>query len=765
MKTNIFFLLLLLPYVLHGQSVDCQEYRTIIEKVEKALITEDYKTAILKLNAAREHCPEKSGEVDNMILSVFNAIENKRLEADREKKKAKDALTRFQVSFASYLTSEAQRAFNQEDIRLAWLLVIAALEKDPNNTKAKDLKSELPKYGAEYYIGVDDPRFEISPDSNYLSFFTKEVNDNLIFNLLELKGEKTHRTFSDSYNSPARFSLDGRYLVFYTHVADSKGTLNVLELKGEKTHRTFSDSRLYSDNYSPDSHHLAFFTQENTLNVLELGGKKTLRTFPECDEYSHSYSLDSQHLVFFTHGNILNVLALGKNNHLTFLNCYGRGRTIQFEEGDPYSFKSRKGYSFSLDNRHLVFFSQVSNYTGTLNVLELGREYKTQTFSNSYFNIDRDSYSYSPNSAHLVFYTQVTDGKGLLNVLDLGEEKKLRTFPESDSYIASHFSPDNRHLVFFTQVAEGKSTLNLLELEGENSHRTFPESDQKIHNDRNFSPDSRYLVFFTNVVEGKGTLNLLELTGEKKYRTFPESHKSNFSFSQDSRHLLFFTQVAVTKGMLNLLELEGENSHRTFFESDTFFASRFSPDSRHLVFYTQTDFDKHKLNVLELRGEKTHRTFLESHKNNFSFSPDSRFMVIFTKVFNGIDTLNLLELGGKKTHRAFPCSYTYNDKSREIYSHDGRHLAYLEDYRKTIVIFDLNSGKTLKKKNYFEVDDFKFLRNNYLLTISTNTTDENIIYKLINLDQMGSGYWNYLLKTDYFKPLTAKEKQDFGIID
>lgn len=92
MKVRSIFLLVTLPVVLLAQQNPCPQYDNIIKDVRTELRKSkgrNYKKAILKMNAAREYCPDKAREVDSMMVQIFTEIEKERLRAEQSEKKAK----------------------------------------------------------------------------------------------------------------------------------------------------------------------------------------------------------------------------------------------------------------------------------------------------------------------------------------------------------------------------------------------------------------------------------------------------------------------------------------------------------------------------------------------------------------------------------------------------------------------------------------------------------------------------------------------------
>jgi Tol biopolymer transport system component len=796
MKANIFLLLLLLPLFLPGQSDECARYDGMIKEAEQALRAEDYQTTLLRLNEAKIlGCHKKKfGRADELIRKLFKTMKTKNRKAKLVMEKAKDDPARFAIRFAAYLASEAETAFLREDIRLAWLLTVEALEKDPDNEKAQHLKQELPGYGTDFFLeAADFYGLQSSPDSAYSSFFTKEADGSYTLNVLELGVGKAPEIFPNSYNSlySGSYSPDSRYLAFYTNVADNIGTLNVLDLEGNEPLLTFPDStNFYGAKYSPDSRYLVFFTKEAdgsyTLNVLELGVGKAPEIFPNSYNsfYRYGYSPDSRFLVFFTNvaDNVgtLNVLELGGNKSpLTFPNC-----------GDYYD---EEWYCYSPDGRYLVFFTNPVDSKGTLNLLKLGEDKPPLTFPNSFLS----AYRFSSDSQYALFFSQGADQSRTLNVLGMEGNKPPRTFP---NVFSCRFSPDSRYALFFTdKVDHNTCTLNVLELEGNKPSRTFPNFDYRDHGDFDdwekfytyrFSPDGRHLLFFTREADKSWTLNVLGLEGNSPPLTFPYSEpfafededRDNHLFSPDSRHLAFFTREAGggqtwsewahkwedglftersdVSYTLNVLELGEHKPPLVFRNRGSSF--QYSPDGRYLLFFTNNNGPQNGvLNVLELGGNTSPRMFPDSYR--YHFSPDSRHLAFFTDVADWRKgDLNVLELGGNKSPLIFPNSYYYNCE----FSPDGRRLAFLAGDRATTKILDLDSKKIAQqiKNQYLVGEGMTFLNKDNLLVISRNPVTQNDIYKIINLERIGEGYWDYLTKERY-APLTAEEKRAYGIME
>ena len=101
-----------------------------------------------------------------------------------------------------------------------------------------------------------------------------------------------------------------------------------------------------------------------------------------------------------------------------------------------------------------------------------------------------------------------------------------------------------------------------------------------------------------------------------------------------------------------------------------------------------------------------------------------------------------------------------------IFQPDGRHLAFMAGDQATVSILDLDNKKVLQqiKNQYLVKGGMTFLEKNNLLVSSINPVTDNEIFKIINLERIGEGYWDYLTKERY-APLTAEEKRAYGIVE
>ncbi|MCB0532231.1 MAG: hypothetical protein KDD14_08530 [Saprospiraceae bacterium] len=743
-----------------------------MKRVERALAKGDYKMALLKLNAAREHCPEKGAAVDRKILEVFNAIEAKRLEAE-------EALARYNGSFAAYLTSEAQKAFAKEDIRLAWRLMEAALERDPENTLAQSLKAKMPEYSGEIILEtiesseqaglgqVYNRPFEIeptvSPDSSVFAFYTK-TDTSINLNVLKLGSALPPRVLANVSLYGYGFSPDSRFLLFFTGGKLSRDTLNLLALDslyGSYTsyntapgaYPTPGHYRHQEFLFSSDGRFLFFTTTSNTLCVLDLANRATPRIFSNVVAIGGiNYSPDNRFLAFTTFKSstesAFNVLELGSNAPPRI-----------FPRFPKPNFIGSYDYTFSPDSRFLTFFTG----SDTLKVLELESGAAPRAFPNCL----KSEFGYSPDGRFLTFFT----GSDTLNVLELDSEAGPRIYPNCQEEVYTYtgkfncrFSSDSRFLSFFTS----SDTLNVLELDSGTAPRIYPGCQNGSFS---YSPDSRFLTILSgpagnSKVSDNLTLYVLELdldtiTGTFSIVSLPQKMSQRekiICFSPDSRFVIFFTEPPVTinkQADLNLLELGKTTTPRVFPYCTGDFI--FSSDDQSLAFIANFDL----LNVMNLDNTAIVHIYdiisisSENHALlEFKFSPDGRYLFFL----NNNDQVNVLEIDSAAQRRIFPNSTSYQC------SPDSRFFTVANKEKKLIQVIDLISGQTIREINHqYPVETLEFLNDDYLMTQSINPVTGNYITKLIRLS-LGANYWDYYLNEKY-APLSKTEKRAYGILD
>ena len=133
MKILIFFLSTLIS--LHSLS-QCPEFDRLMQAADSLLKAEAYQDALNKLEAAREHCPEKSLLAGEKNQEVFDAIEGKRREAVQNAQRAQKA------------TLEAQQA-TEDALAQALAFRAGALPRIMLPTSLRVLEHKIRQYNKQ----------------------------------------------------------------------------------------------------------------------------------------------------------------------------------------------------------------------------------------------------------------------------------------------------------------------------------------------------------------------------------------------------------------------------------------------------------------------------------------------------------------------------------------------------------------------------------------------------------------------------------------
>ncbi|MGK0363051.1 MAG: hypothetical protein ACI85O_000092 [Saprospiraceae bacterium] len=743
----------------------------------------------------------------------IRASESEMLAKDNEKR-ANQNLVQANKRFASYLASEAEKAFEIEDIRLAYRLVEAAEQYDKNNEKVLGLKDLIPSYASQFILrGL---YHELSFDKKYLTFITKgKEGNNDVLHVLDLSKSFPPRSFENSDyksyheddSSRDSYSPDGKYLLFSTKgKGEDNSVLQVLDLSKSSPPRSFENSRKYR--YSPDGKYLTFFTTgkergNSVFQILDLSKSSPPRSFEKSISYNESYrySPDGKYLAFFTqrkegfgHQSVLQVLDLSKSSpprsfensfsesfsfdnndgyspdgkYLTFFTRgNGRGTSVLqvldlSKSSPPRSFEDshyKDRYGYSLDGEYLTFFTSGNGKgTSVLQVLDLSESSPPRSFKNS------QRYGYSPDGKYLTFFTEGNGrGTSVLQVLDLSKSSPPRSF-ENIAYKNYRYSPDGKYLIFFTKGKEGDSSvLQVLDLSKSSPPRSF-ENSISDEDSYKYSPDGKYLTFFTEGKDGSNfTLQVLDLSKSSPPRSFENSQKDNYS--PDGKYLTFFTRGKELDGgqLLQVLDLSKSSLPRSFEKS---YSNRYSPDGKYLTFSAKSkEGDYDVLQVLNLSKSSPPRSFENSYiSSGYSsdcYSPDGKYLTFFAKSKEGgYDILQVLNL----SKSSFPLSFENSKIYR--YSPDGNYLAFItkgkeSDY--SIQLLELESGKIIRTVGHQYKPELKFLNNNTILTTFENPISEESIYKIINFS-LGDNQqaFEYYKEKIYF-PLSKKEKEQYGL--
>ncbi len=82
-KTILVFVALFITLTVYGQ--DCPRYADLMKKAKNLWTNGEFEMALNQLNAAREHCPIKSTEIDKQLIKFTNEISRKYQEANQER--------------------------------------------------------------------------------------------------------------------------------------------------------------------------------------------------------------------------------------------------------------------------------------------------------------------------------------------------------------------------------------------------------------------------------------------------------------------------------------------------------------------------------------------------------------------------------------------------------------------------------------------------------------------------------------------------------
>ena len=692
--------------------------------------------------------------------------------------------------FASYLGSEAEKAFEVEDIRLAYRLVEAAEQYDKDNEKVITLKKSIPNYASRFFIRAKN--YKLSPDGKFLTFFIKEKEGKHdVLEVLNLSNTSFSFSFENCHSYLHRgrhsdthhYSSDGKFLIFYTKGKTGKyDVLQVLDLSKTSSPRSFENSYHDLENYrnytySPNGKFLTFYTKGklgyyDELQVLDLSKDSSPRSFENCYHESKrfrssfSYSSDGKFLTFYTKGKTGNYDAL---------------QVLDLSKASPpRSFENSKGYKYSSDGKFLTFFTKgKTEEYGVLQVLDLSKASPPRSFENSYHNNKsyRSSYTYSSDEKFLTFYTKGKTGNyDVLQVLDLSKTSLPRSFENcynESSRRRFRYSPDGKFLTFFTKGKSGNyDALQVLDLSKTSPPRSFENSDNESNNYYNYSPDGNFLTFYTKGKTGDyDLLQVLDLSKTSPPRSFEncyhnsESYGSSYSYSSDGNFLTFFTKGEAEKyDVLQVLDLSKASLPRSFENSDSY---RYSSEGNFLTFFTKGKTERYDvLQILDLSKVSPPNSFenCNTSTNGHRFNLKENFLTFYTKgKTENYDVLQVLDLSKASLPRTFESSYGYGNS----YSPDGRFLAFFtidKDYN-VLYILELESGKIRKSISHKYEPRVQFLNNNNVLTTSENPFSKEKIYKIIDLSLGNNNQAFEYYKKYFYTPLTKEEKKSYGIID
>lgn len=698
--------------------------------------------------------------------------ENQTKIAEQKAIEAKANLVRYKKSLATYLTEEAENAFEKEDVRLALLLGKEAVKNDQNNKDAKALLTKLNTFYSDYYIGTKE--FTISKDSSFIALSMSEEDSNSVV-IIDLKKRYPPRKFQSGNNF--KFSPSSNFFCFYSKgIKGSFDVVNILDLKSMDPPRRFEDTNDYfsTNVFSPDSKYFNFISkgevpkfrqiminkEYHILNTVDLERndppKKIQYVF---NQYKTTYNSNSRYMIFFTFESSPEDLTLN------LIDLHNSKRSKKFEN------VNLKSPSFISNDRYLTFFtlSENKNYD-ILNVLELEKNLEPRKFR----NVDIDSDFESPNGKYLSFFSkEKSETTYTLEVLNLESNTLPKKFNDV-SLDSERYSPDGKYLSFYTKGQdENYTTLNILDLQKNTLLNRY--ENVKLESQR-FSPDSRFLNFLKkDKNEEFNFLNIVDLTGEQATRFYGNSRLSSSferinNYSPNGRYFFFFTEAKGGKyTTLNLLDLY-KNIFPTRIKDANGRKFIYSSNSKYLAYTTKNQYTGRFLNVINLERNATE--FYSIHNNEeFAYGPNNKFIVFLDEgKDNSSSILKIVNLQDdayvKKDENYYKTPFRKNFQL----SSDGKYVGYLtknqnEDHF-SFNILNLDVGKIERKVSHlYHPHNIQYIRQNQFMTIATHPINQNRIYKIIDLNISNKQQITKYYKGNLYSPLTIQEKEKYGIVD
>ncbi|MEL7120098.1 MAG: ATP-binding protein [Bacteroidota bacterium] len=705
--------------------------------------------------------------INDSLLATQLELDTALLDAIKANNKVLSENERFRKSYSPYLLSEAKKAFEVDDVRLALRLAQESLKYYSENNSTKIFIGKTISSMAKIF--ESNNIFLYNENGRYLAFYSDLQKYVGTLNILEIESNKKQyfngSSFSGYYFN--WYDKNGKYITFFTNIKDDEGTLNILELKNGKQ-QYFEHIKIKSYSYSGGGKYLTFSSDvqedKETLNILELkSGNK--QSFYKTYRKSINYSRDGKYITFSTAAKdstrTLILLNLESNTKQVFDNCFSTGfynekenqrskyltyytfdqdsnkviTLFELERGvmKSYNIGKQHNYHYNIDEKYIYYFTDVQDNTGTLNLLELETNEK-QSFENLYLNKSvLDGYQYSKDRKYIYYFTDVQDNTGTLNLLELETGKRLgfeNSYYVWDDYRYRRYE---KYLVFFTDIKDNIGTLNLLELETNKklSLNNVYHDEDKFKIRYSLGNDEKYIIFFKNVKDDIGALNVLELKSGKR-QSFEVNYQANYRKIEDGKYITFFTNVMGDIRTLHVLELEtGEKFDFTNCDASTL---KYSEDEKYLSFCTNTQNDKPTLTLLELEtGRKL--SFDNFKYDSECYNEDGKYFSFYTNIQDNVGTLTIVELEtGRKL--SFENSYydwnlfNFDNNYYSYYSEDGKYLSFytnVQDNTATLNMLELKTGRKQSFENihleihYYHKNHIYSIDGKYVLLIKDNS--------------------------------------------
>jgi len=519
-----------------------------------------------------------------------------------------EALRLANVNVARYYTLEAEKAFNEDDSRLAYLLAKAALRKDSANTVARQLYDTILPYLSTFLYKESYPfsnsyyrETNWSPDSSAFLFISdKNLQDTTAtLNLFSISQSGKLFSFDSLYRNNINYEMNsgftenGKYLTFFKKNLDNTTGLHFIEVNNPNNVLHLKD--VFGGLITNDDKFFAFNKptgkDRGNLYIAELKTPdKIVASYSNVQDYYYGASKDSHFLYFFTN-------VKDRVGTLNFFNF--EKKKLLFSFTDTYL-----SYGFTPNSKYFVFFNNVNDTaeTRTLNLIEVDKPNKKLSFPNIYNNYPYQEFS--SDYKYMVFFTNVKDNVGTLHLLNIQNPKKYQTF--ADCYIESHafgFNSDNKYFVFFSKKQGEVGSLHLLNLNNPNQlysfHQTYVGEYQYSREDDyvyNFSGDNQYFTFYSDVKDNIGTLHLIDIQDTSNHYTYPNIRQQSEKFSTNNNFLAFSSAT----NQVNLVSLKFPKNpfiYKTRHEYGIDF--KFSNNSRYFIFYSNID-SKTKIGTFNL---------------------------------------------------------------------------------------------------------------------------------------------------------------------
>ncbi|MBB3841041.1 WD40 repeat protein [Runella defluvii] len=562
MKTLVYFMLYL-GWVSSSHAQNCPDYPRLLKEGNELRAKGQYRPALNKYNAAKLCAPTKSTEIDKLIAGVFDDIEKKKEEAEKQRdlaqkstieaqRQSRIAQEKTNDATALYWASEADKFVPKNAMRM---LEAAAKKQTSTKTlnliKAKTLslfnQSNTTQFQETHSIPFDEyVTPQVSPDSKWLV-----LRNNEAFTVYNLLKKSLLRRFSETI-SDTDFSQNSQWFIAEKDtIIDIYSTekwecFTTLQTKRGRKFTTFSPdekwllidhrdgtffvfntstwlknvdfdayTEIKSIDFSPDGKWLSIEVEKNKFKIVSLNSGKELVIGPDSMFTNVEFSPDGKWLSIKVEKNKFKIVSLNSGEELNI-------------GSDP----TYNSIEFSPDSKWIVTTEKDSLFK--IYELSTGQE---MLLSANYaiefvkFSTDGKLIFIQSNIGSEVYKTDNLE-YGILSIITNNVSKAI-------------FSPDNQHLALL-----GKDKLPKIYelLSGKYLPFYFKDKIQDIR----WSPNSDLLITknekgIVAIYDSKSIYEIeppkkrngigrIELHGLDRYDDWPE-----IKFSQNGRWVSIFT--------------------------------------------------------------------------------------------------------------------------------------------------------------------------------------------------------------------------------